>query len=307
MFTESSILLPTDFSHHALYAQKYAVALARKYGSTVHITHVLDPTLFSVGSGHGFWLTQTDQERLSDSMTRHAEERLAHMSDQFAGEGISVETHILQGKPDIELGRFALEKECGLIVIATHGRTGFDHLVFGSVAERVVRNAQVPCLCIKHPEHDFVDDRDMSMRLGRVLFPTDFSEYTEHALSHAVSLCKQFEATLVLFHATEIPVVLPEFMPDTAAMVSTSIEGSSAEAMERLRGEVEGVAVETEVRTGVPYREICRVVEELEIDLVVLPTHGRGALAQAIFGSVAEKVVRLAPCPVLTVRPDEAG
>lgn len=304
MFRNGTFLLPTDFSHYALYAMRYAVALAKNYDGTVHVAHVLDPSLFSVGSGHGYWLTQTDADLLKASMTNHAEERLAHLKKRIEEAGARAEIHLLEGTPAPELNEFAERNAMDMIITATHGRTGFDHVVFGSVAERIVRNCCVPVLCIKHPEHDFVDDGDLSLHVKRVLFPTDFSEFADLALPYAVSLCQEMGADLTLFHATEIPLVLPEFLPETAPNVTTDMEKSAALTLERMRDEIAGVEVDIDMSMGVPYREICRAAEDAAADLIVLPTHGHTALSHVLFGSVAEKVVRLAKCPVMTLRPD---
>jgi nucleotide-binding universal stress UspA family protein len=304
MFRQGPVLFATDFSHYALYALKYAVAVAKKYGNEVHVTHILDSSLFSAGSGHGHWVRQMDLDALMTSMREHAEDRLAHLNRIVTAEGICACHHIVSGKPAPELIRLAHELGCSLIVLATHGRTGVDHAVFGSVAERVVRLSNVPVLAIKHPQHEFVKERDLSFELQHVLFPTDFSDYAHRVLPFATSLCKEFDAELMLLHTNEIPVMLPEFMPDAATAVGAEMEESALEALEGLRGQLGGIRAQVQVRSGVPYREICRMTNEEHIDLIVMPTHGRTGVSHALFGSVAEKVVRRSRCPVLTVRPE---
>jgi nucleotide-binding universal stress UspA family protein len=303
MFTQSNVLFPTDFSHYALYAMKYAAAITRQYGGEVHICHVIDPGMFSVGSAAGVWLTRADQDKLHESIQKHAEARLGSLVETLRRLGVKAEYHIREGSPACTIARTAEELNCKLIVTATHGRTGFDHMFFGSVAERVIQLSTVPVLCIKHPEHEFVNDWNISIHVQKVLFPTDFAVYADQALPYAVSLCRRFNAELILYHACEVPVVLPEFMPDTATTVGADMEDHTAQALERLASNYSDCRVRTLVSTGVPYREICRVVAEEDVDLVVLPTHGHSGFVHALFGSVAERVVRRCPCPVLTVRP----
>ena len=194
---------------------------------------------------------------------------------------------------------------CDLIVIATHGRSGFDHVVYGSVCEKVARQAPVPVLCIKHPEHEFVDEDTPEIHLRRVLFPYDFSSFSRKALPYAHSLCRQFGAKLILMHVAELPAYLPEMMPDAVGAFSPGISDSDQEALDEFAGEFPDVDVETVTRTGLAHREICKFVAESDVDLVVMPTHGCTGIAHILFGGVAEKVVRLAKCPVLTVRPDK--
>jgi len=304
MFHQGPVLFATDFSHYALYALKYAVAIGKKYAGEVHVAHVLDSSLFSAASGHGHWVRQKDMETLMASLRCHAEDRLAHLDRIITAEDIRAEHHIVSGKPAPELIRLAHELGCCLIVLATHGRTGVDHVVFGSVAEKVVRLSSVPVLAIKHPQHEFIRKTDLGFELQHVLFPTDFSDYAHRVLPFATSLCKEFSAELVLLHTNEIPVMLPEFMPDAATAVGAEMEESALEALEGLRGQLGEISARVQVRSGVPYREICRMANEEHIDLIVMPTHGWTGVSHALFGSVAEKVVRRARCPVLTVRPE---
>ncbi len=304
MFKNSHILVPTDFSHYALYALRYGIALAREYSAKLHILHVMDPTLFSTGTGHGYWITKTDLEKLDSSMTSQAEKRLDHLVDQARQAGVEADCHLVRGKPESKIIETAEELKCDLIAIATHGRTGLDRLIFGGVAERVVRYADMPVLSIKHPEHEFIDEGDLAVHVKQVLFPTDFSEYAERALPYAASLCREFKAKLVLMHVTEMPVVFPEYTPESMATIGEEMADHAQEGLERIRTGLDDIETEILVRTGVAYREICRFVEETETDLVVLPTHGKTGLSHLLFGSVADKVVRMARCPVLSVRPE---
>lgn len=302
MFTPKNVLIPTDFSHYAHYALRYAIAFARANGGRVHVVHVLDPSLFTIGSGHGVWLTRADQNTLADSLRRHAEERLRHISEMVREADVECEFHIGRGTPAHEIVQLAQELECGVVAMATHGRTGFDHFVFGSVAEHVVRDAPLPVLSIKHPEHECVDPDNGQLQIREVLYPHDFTEYAEAGLAQAVSLCRAAGASLVLVHAGDVPGAFPEFMPDAAASMTAGLEARANEALTRIRNSIPEVPVRTRVAMGVAYREICRLAREEKVDLVVMPTHTRHGLTDAVHRGVAEKVVRLAPCPVLTLR-----
>src|SRR5690606_29216719 len=140
--------------------------------------------------------------------------------------------------------------------------------------------------------------------LNRVLFPTDFSPYSEKGLPYAVHLCKEFGATLVIQHTNDLPIVLPEYLPELSNSPTQDLEAYGLESLKRLAAQVTEVPVITVQSTGRPHTEVAKTVEEQDIDLVVIPTHGRSGISHLLLGSVAEKVVRSAPCPVLTVRPD---
>lgn len=304
MPASKQILFPTDFSQYANHAFAYAVALAKKRGGTIHMVNVLDVNLFTLGSGHGVWLAGSDMERVEQSMREHAEERLEHLSHQAEQHGVVAKQHIVKGAPAAAISQQAVILGCGLIVLATHGRSGVDRIVFGSTAERVMRESPIPVLAIKHPEHEFVERPELEVGLKRVLFPTDFSPYSEKGLPYAVHLAKEFGATLVVLHVNDLPLVIPEYLPELSTSPTQDLEEYGRESLARLASTITEVPVESTQVTGRPHVEIAKVVEEQSIDLVVMPTHGRTGVSHLLLGSVAEKVIRAAKCPVLTVRPD---
>lgn len=304
MFRNIDILVPTDFSSYANYTIKYALALGKQFSGRLHFAHVLDASAFGDGSGGSVWLSETEFATLIDSMREHAMTRLSLLVQRAADQGIETQEHIAVGDPTREL--LALIEKTGstMVIIATHGRSGFEHLVFGSVAEKMVRQSPVPVLSIKHPEHEFVRDDDLRISIKRILFPTDFSPFSNKALPFAVSLAREFGATLVLFHATEAPVVLPEAVPDSAVNLVPEMERESRALVNQACEAITEVATEACVKVGLAHREICGYAAETHVDLIVMPTHGRSGLSHVLFGSVAEKVVRTARCPVMTIRPE---
>ncbi len=304
MFRNTNILVPTDFSTYANYALKYAIALAKQFSGTIHFAHVLDRAALAGVRGNEMWLAESESHALIDSMREHATSRMAHLKQIADDEGVKSETHVVLGNPTEEILRIAEQTDSTLIVMATHGRSGVEHLVFGSVAEKIVRQSPVPVLSVKHPEHEFVKEYDLTLEIKRVLFPTDFSPFSDKALPFAISFAKEFDATLVIFHATEVPIVLPEVVPDSAIQLGPQMEDESRQLVQKMCDNITDVKVEGEVRIGTPFREIASYAEKIGADLIVVPTHGRSGLSHVLFGSVAEKVVRVAKCPVLTIRPE---
>jgi universal stress protein A len=141
----------------------------------------------------------------------------------------------------------------------------------------------------------------------RILWPTDFSPLAKTALPHAVGLAGAAGAELVLLHV--LPSLAAYAVPDLSGALSVSLQRESRTAAQRQLGRLEkqvkgpNLRVHTVLSEGVPFFQILRAAKRLRCDLIVLATHGRTGLAHAIMGSVAENVVRRAPCPVLTVRP----
>jgi nucleotide-binding universal stress UspA family protein len=149
------------------------------------------------------------------------------------------------------------------------------------------------------------------IQLKRVLVPTDFSESARHALTYGVSFAKEYRARLLLLHVVEnltvgyasdlFPVPMAEVFQEISGYAKTELAKLAAFAGEK------GIEVEEHVAQGKPSAEIIRFASEHQVDMIVLGTHGKGMLDQALFGSTTERVVRRAPCPVLTVRMAEHG
>jgi nucleotide-binding universal stress UspA family protein len=137
----------------------------------------------------------------------------------------------------------------------------------------------------------------------KILVPTDFSKCAEEATRAAVELAKRFEGSLTLLHVYEIPaVLLPEGAILAASATMTDITRNINEALATAKKQIVGVPVETQMIEGVPFVEVVGAAKQGNFDLIVIGTHGRTGIKHFLLGSVAERVVRKAPCPVLTVR-----
>jgi nucleotide-binding universal stress UspA family protein len=146
--------------------------------------------------------------------------------------------------------------------------------------------------------------------LKRILVPTDFSKFSQNALTYAVAFAEKFGAELYLLNVVQdLALFLPDAVTAGPPLVPPLDQITTAvhEALDRLvtASHLEHLKVQREVREGAPFSEIVRYAREQDIDLIVMGTHGRGGLAHVLLGSVSEKVVRKAPCPVLTVRHPE--
>jgi nucleotide-binding universal stress UspA family protein len=138
----------------------------------------------------------------------------------------------------------------------------------------------------------------------KILVPVDFGESSKQALEVAIGLAKQFGAELTLVHTWEIPVYGYGAMEFSAMDMLTPIQSAATEQLDALVAEVKRQLPDVKgvLARGVAWREVLSVVEQTKPDLVVMGTHGRRGVGRAILGSVAEKIVRMSPVPVLTVR-----
>jgi nucleotide-binding universal stress UspA family protein len=149
MIEIQKILVPTDFSEYSQHAVKYAVALAQSFKAKLYVVHVWDQSI-AVGP------TETFHTEIWVEAEKSEKERLNQVTQGLRTEGIDAESVFVSGTAYIEIVKTAKELDVDLITLATHGRTGLSHLVFGSTAEKIIRLAPCPVLVVKHPEHEFV-------------------------------------------------------------------------------------------------------------------------------------------------------
>ncbi len=145
------------------------------------------------------------------------------------------------------------------------------------------------------------------IKIENILFPTDFSEHSKHAFTYALSFAREYGARIVMVHVVEdVQYLANAYMFDVPMMPSfADMEQNRLKEMEEfIEHEVADPSVEIEksIRHGRPFLEIIQAARDENADLIVIATHGRGGLEHVLFGSTAEKVVRKAPCPVLSIR-----
>lgn len=294
------IMLATDFSDCADHAKDYAFAFAKSYSATLHIAHAVDTSYSSYVGVFGFGAAV---DLHIDEIQDHARTQLMQLVEEAKSHGIEAQPFLLDGRPADETVDLARKSGCDLLVVGTHGRSGFDKFLFGSTCDRMVRLSPVPVLTVKDPSHDFITKTD-TIELNRVLCPCDFSEHSQEALPLAADLCRAFDATMVLAHVVDSRVEYPVLSPIMELPTNAEFYDKAVKLLEEIESDYKDVSTQLEVVTGIPHAEIAKSTKSDNIDLVVLSTHGRSGLAHALLGGTAEKVVRSAHCPVLTVRPE---
>jgi nucleotide-binding universal stress UspA family protein len=304
MIRINQILCPIDFSAFSRHAFDRAVGLARGYGATVAVLHVLPvpsavPAVPFGPEGPGpFGFQIVDQERALKEIPRF----LAVES----GVDVPITYHVTES-PSVqkEIVLQARMLSADVVVLGSHGRSGFDRLMLGSVAEKVLRSCPTPVMTVPSHAPDVVPITRDPFR--RILYATDFSSGADAALPYAASFAQHAAAQLIFMHVVEpIPIGY-----DPVAGVSFDVAAYHAELEKNARAKLRtvvpesirlGCDTEDVVTTGKPYVEILRAADERLIDLIVIGVHGRNALDRLVFGSTTEHLVRRATCPVLTVR-----
>jgi nucleotide-binding universal stress UspA family protein len=277
----SNILLATDFSEVSRAALGYACNLARSYGSKIFVTHVVPPEPYLTVPLEPipvdldlFW--NREKQNMAEFVAAKALEEIPHEDILQRGELWDVISYVID--------RHMID----LIVAGTHGRKGLKKVVLGSVAEKIYRQAKCPVLTVR-PEV-----AKTSWELKRILFATDFSETSLHALPYALSLAEENQAMLIFLNVA--PLVPYQY--------KQSIVETTCKRLEGLMPPEPWCNPDFVVCFDFPAQGILQIARDRETDLIVLGVNRRAAvgLSAHLPWSTASVVVSAAPCPVLTVR-----
>jgi nucleotide-binding universal stress UspA family protein len=293
MLQIKKILFPTDYSACAEHAFSQAAYLAERYDADLHVLHVTEPSLEQLT----FDITEAD---IAADLHLPFSEPLPSANEAREERGmLNVEIPPLEGSVARAILAYADAQDIDMIVMGTHGRGGALWLLLGSVAGKVVRLATCPVFTVRQDT-----EATSNGRIRRILVPTDFSEHARLAVAYATDLAVTYDAHLDLLHGIE-QVALPAIYGIEPPLVQIpDIEKQARKALEQVAVEARraGVSVETHVHVGHPSHDIIDFAEDQGTDLIVIATHGLTGLKRFFLGSVAEKVVQSAPCPVFTVK-----
>lgn len=297
------ILAPTDFSACAYAALEHAVRLADRFEATLHLVHVINEL---DADAYGLVETERGVGRLGERIESEAHHRLRKMASDAAG--FEIETAVLQRLNldiDAALDEYVREHAIDLIAMGTHGRTRIGRLMLGSVANRVIRRTACPVMTIREvPERD---EPSHSVDYEDILAPIDFSEHSRVALGLAKDVAARYDARLHLLFVAERRVV-PTFsdtgLPGVNVLeMDPDIVANAQAALESLNENVGGpdVKMSYHVKKGEVAKDIIDFAETQDVDLIAIATRGLTGFNRFLLGSNTERVVRVAPCPVLTV------
>lgn len=278
-----TILFATDFSPCSELALPYATALARRYDATVLLTHVLTPEPAHLP-------IPPEPLYARDSMTQ--------LRQRAELKGIRHEVRVERGALWTVLSDIVQQRKVDLIVAGTHGREGVRKLLLGSVAEEIFRHAPCPVLLVgPHVSRT-------AARFERILYATDFSPGSLHALPYALSLAREDGAHLTLLHVVQAGPAIP--MELGAGAYEERMLADTEKQLRELVPPDAGLATPPQFRVeyGFAPESILGLAIEQRADLIVMGVHHGGAVATHVPWTVAHRVVCHSLCPVLTVRAD---
>ena len=280
----TKILCPTDFSAGANQAMRMAVQLAASSNAELVVAHVWYTPAFAFSNE--VVLAPEFVQQMADEAQQGLD---AAVREPSALLGRPVAGRMLTGVPWLEIVSLLEDEGFDLCVIGTHGRTGLSRVLLGSVAEKVVRRSPCSVLAVR-PSTDVKPFR-------HVLVPTDFSTSAALALDLAAPLVGP-DGKITLLHVLELNLPYP------ARVVDIDLDKRAQSVLDRAAAAVTTKArTATALRTGSPGTQILEALDEdRSIDLVAMGSHGLTGIKRALVGSVAEKTVRYARCPVLVAR-----
>ncbi|MGB9475530.1 MAG: universal stress protein [Candidatus Udaeobacter sp.] len=296
-----NILVPIDFSKMSIQAIETAKGLAQPFGATIHLVHVhhwqysadfVGPVISS-----GF---------LPASFEEHRNKHLAEEFKTIASKArLSPrdKTHLRTGASAFqEICTLARQIPADLIVMPTHGYTGIKHVFLGSTTERVVQHAPCPVFVVRQLGKRPAEEK---FRYKKVLVPVDFSDCSQKALQYAIGFANEFGAEIVLLHATYLGYIYSAegtALYDIPGLQKAARKEAEHQMQTLVRAAKFGqVKFETVFTEASPVLDICAFAKHHDVDLIITSTHGVTGFEHVLIGSIAEKVVRHAPCSVLVV------
>jgi nucleotide-binding universal stress UspA family protein len=295
------ILVPIDFTEPSKKALGYGLSLAIELNATLTLVHVAG---YSIPLAYAY---PDETHEMTKMEMDEVKQRLRELIHSDFRESVNTRFVLKAGNVEDEVLGATAEEKADLVVMGTHGRRRFERWLLGSVTEHLLRKSKVPILTVSHLDSDHEIDEPRPIPLKRLLFATDLSDSPGRAMEMALNLTREFSAELTVLH------VLPKIeWAYGAEFVPLDIEASTAKirsgAVERLEASLpesarEDPRVRTELVEGVPYERILAAADEGGIDVIILNTHGKSGVERALLGSTAERVVRGAHVPVLSVPP----
>ena len=297
-----NIVVPIDFSKMSVQAVGIAKQLARRFGASIRLTHVrhLDysASLLAPAPPIGpFPFIPYEQDEGKTAL-----KELHNVASEC---GVSsAKCDVLSGAPPFdEICRFAQTIPADLVVMPTHGRTGLKHAFLGSTAERIVQHSSCPVLVTRGSP--LQANNGSRFRIKTIVVPVDFSNCSREGLRYAIGFAKEFGARIILLHATYLGYIYSA--EGTALYDIPGLQKAARQMAERKMRELirsvnfGAVEFETVLTEGSPVIDICAFAKDNNVDLIITSTHGFTGFTHVLIGSIAEQVVRHAPCSVLVV------
>jgi len=293
----NAILCATDFSDFAKDVVAYGTTLAKEFSAKLYICHVVDLTAIA-----SYGETVTGPIEYQDRFLGYAKREIERL---VSDNSVEYEPVVTFGNASEEIARLSKDHSADLVITATHGRSGLKRFFLGSVAARLMKILSCPLLILKGTAAGSIDSEHKRFPYKRILVGCDFSKDSIHAFNCTLSLAQEFESELHLVHVIE-----PSGYKDLFELASEPQEKLKKELFDMVEKKLNSmvpddalswITLKTKLMVGKPYEEIVRYAEMNDIDLIAVGTRGQGMVEELLVGSTTDRVVRRAPCPVLSL------
>lgn len=284
MIRVQNILVPVDFSEPSKLAVNYGISLAMEFEAKLVLAHIapFDRELYEAAKG-----------------------RLIDLIPAELRESLHFETIVKGGDVRDEILGIVNDRSIDLVVMGSHGRGYIERMVLGSVTERMLRKLPVPVLTVSHLDAERKITKPGILPLKRILYASDLSDESVPGLQFSMRLARGLDARLTVAHVINplgagfLGEQTVSYQPEYAA----NIRAMSEETLDRLVAlESDGrVPITTALGEGTPHVVINDIARECKADLIVINLHGKGKLERVLLGSTAERVIRTATVPVLSL------
>lgn len=291
------LIIAVDGSDEAKRAARRGLRLAQGFDAAVDVLSVVEQKPLG--------LTTTSAEKAQ--LRERGEVALTEVEQLASQLGQTVSTRLLEGKPAVRISEYADERDADLIVVGRQGLTGLGRWLLGGVTERVLHRSDVPVLVVSGED----DEGDMEAEYSRVLIATDGSENAEAAIPHGTAIAQRYGSGVHVLNVVDLQAAGGAFNagglePEFLERLDASGQDAVDSVADRIQESAPDLGVETAVERTASFEGaaagVREYIEENEIDLVVVGSHGRSNLERQLLGSVASTVLRTVDVPVLVVK-----
>ncbi len=287
----SKILVPIDFSPFSDYATDYAIFLAQKYKAQICLFHVI--VLYEADVDEEAHVKQL--EEIIKRKEENTNQLFERHQQKFENSNIKIESQTTRGiSPANTILEYIDEHNYDLVLMGTHGRAGIKNWIYGSVTEKVVRLSKIPVMTIHNSP--------TNIQINKILVPVDFSENSRDGIKEAVKIAKEFSAEVEFLHVIE-QQLQPSFHVvgiESVFAGNPDLKKITAEKLEEFCN-IKKIKSNFAILEGTTHQVISHYASDCAADLIVMSTRGYTGLDHLLIGSTTERVVRIAPAPVLTV------
>ena len=285
------ILVPIDFSPFSDYASDFAIFLAQKYSAEITLLHII--VLYEADVDEDVHLRQLEEIIKTKEISTKA--LFSKHSEKFSEKNIRITSTIERGVSAASaILEFKSKHKFDLIVMGTHGRTGIKNWIYGSVAEKVVRLSRIPVITLHNNPGE--------IKIKKLIVPVDFSGNSLHGIQEAQRIAKDFAAELYFVHVIE-QHIHPSFHAvgmESIFAVDPDLNDISEDRLAEFCKHKDNNA-HFKVMEGTAPQTIADYAADIDADIVVMATRGFTGIDHLLIGSTTERLVRIAPCAVLTV------